>query len=296
MKSPTNKVQMIAIADITVANPRARNPRIHKTITDSIDQVGLKRPITVRRVPDGRGPTQYALICGQGRLESCVMLGQTEIPAIIVDVDEETAHLMSIVENVARRSPRSVETLEHVRALKRRGYSDGEVATKLGCTASWVNCVSHLLEHGERRLLAATEAGDMPLHLAVSISRSSDAEVQQLLIDAYESGELKGRKVTVVRKIIARRARHGKRVTAGGRGAARAQMTPDELARLYSRDVEIHRRIQKKAEFTQRSLLLAQQIFKELFSDLRFCAVLRDEGLVTVPKPLADLATSVGLD
>ncbi|WP_234194308.1 plasmid partitioning protein RepB C-terminal domain-containing protein [Pseudacidovorax sp. NFM-22] len=296
MKTPTNKVQMIAIADITVANPRARNPRIHKTITDSIEQVGLKRPITVRRVPDGKGPTPFALICGQGRLESCVILGQTEIPAIIVDVDEETAHLMSIVENVARRSPRSVETLEHVRALKRRGYSDSEVATKLGCTASWVNCVSHLLEHGERRLLAATEAGDMPLHLAVSISRSSDAEVQQLLIDAYESGELKGRKVTVVRKIIARRARHGKWINAGGRGPARAPMTPDELAKLYSRDVEIHRRIQKKAEFTQRSLLLAQQIFKELFSDLRFCAVLRDEGLVTVPKPLADLTTSVGLD
>ncbi|MBP6892911.1 MAG: ParB N-terminal domain-containing protein [Pseudacidovorax sp.] len=296
MKTPTNKVHMIAIADITVANPRARNPRIHKTITDSIEQVGLKRPITVRRMPEGKGPTPFALICGQGRLESCVMLGQTEIPAIIVDVDEETAHLMSIVENVARRSPRSVETLEHVRALKQRGYSDSEVATKLGCTASWVNCVSHLLEHGERRLLAATEAGDMPLHLAVSISRSSDAEVQQLLIDAYESGELKGRKVTVVRKIIARRARHGKWINAGGRGPARAQMTPDELAKLYSRDVEIHRRIQKKAEFTQRSLLLAQQIFKELFSDLRFCAVLRDEGLVTVPKPLADLTTSVGLD
>lgn len=73
-------------------------------------------------------------------------------------------------------------------------------------------------------------------------------------------------------------------------------MTPDELAKLYSRDVEIHRRIQKKAEYTQRSLLLAQQIFKELLSDTGFCAVLRDEGLVTIPKPLADLATSVGLD
>ncbi|WP_017758032.1 plasmid partitioning protein RepB C-terminal domain-containing protein [Pseudacidovorax intermedius] len=286
---------MIAIADITVANPRVRNPRIHKTITDSIEQVGLKRPITVRRVPAGHGPTPYALICGQGRMESCQMLGQKEIPAVILDVDEETAHLMSIVENVARRSPRSVETLEHVRVLKQRGYSDSEVATKLGCTASWVNSVSHLLEHGERRLLAAAEAGDMSLNLAVSISRASDGEIQQLLISAYERGELKGRKVTIVRKIIARRARHGKRLTQGGKSPPRAQMTPEELARLYSKDVEIHRRIQKKAEYTQRLLLLAQQIFKELFSDADFCAVLIDEGLVSVPKPLADLASSSGI-
>ena len=118
MTSRPPRVEMIPIAEITVANPRMRNPKIHKTITESIEQVGLKRPITVRRVQPGHGDLPYALICGQGRLESCKLLGQSEIAALVLDVDEETGHVMSIVENVARRTPRAVETMEQVRVLK----------------------------------------------------------------------------------------------------------------------------------------------------------------------------------
>ena len=53
MTLPPPHVQMIPITDIAIANPRVRNPKIHKTITQSIEQVGLKRPITVRRTKSG---------------------------------------------------------------------------------------------------------------------------------------------------------------------------------------------------------------------------------------------------
>ncbi|WP_454764412.1 plasmid partitioning protein RepB C-terminal domain-containing protein [Cupriavidus campinensis] len=233
MTNSPPRVEMISIADIAIANPRIRNPKIHKAITESIELVGLKRPITVRRVPPGRGNFPYALICGQGRLESCKLLGQSEVPALVLDVDEETGHVMSIIENVARRTPRAVETMEQVRVLRQRGYSDSEIAAKLGCTSSWVNNVANLLERGEKRLLAATEAGHIPLHLAVSISRANDSEAQQLLLDAYESGELKGRKVTIVRKILEQRARSGKRGNnLFSKTPTRKPMTPDELTKL----------------------------------------------------------------
>ena len=223
------------------------------------------------------------------------MLGQSEIAALVVDVDEETGHVMSIVENVARRTPRAVETLEQVRVLKQRGYTDSEVAGKLGCTPSWVNNVANLLERGEKRLLAATEAGHIPLHLAVSISRASDSEAQQLLLDAYERGELKGRKVTVVRKILEQRERSGKKGNNSfAKGPTRRQMSPEDLAKLYQRDVDMHRRIQKKAEYTQKSLLLARQIFKELFASKDFCVLLKAEKLGSVPQPLAELAPRGG--
>jgi len=297
MTKPPPRVEMIPIADITIVNPRIRNQKIHKAITESIELVGLKRPITVRRVPPGQGDSPYALICGQGRLESCKLLGQSEIPALVLDVDEETGHVMSIVENVARRTPRAVETMEQVRVLKQRGYSDGEIAIKLGCTASWVNNVTNLLERGEKRLLAAAEAGHIPLHLAVSISRASDGEAQQLLMDAYESGELKGRKVTIVRQILEHRAHSGKKGNnAFSKNPSRKPMTPDELTKLYKREVEMHRRIQKKSEYTQQSLLLARQIFKELFADKTFLALLKAEGLTSVPQPLADLLPHGGFD
>lgn len=295
MSPSSPRIEMIPIADITVANPRVRNAKVHKTITESIDQVGLKRPITVRRLSPGQGDPQYALICGQGRLESCRMLGQTEIAALIVDVDEETGHVMSIVENVARRTPRAAETLEHVRVLKQRGYTDGEVATKLGCTASWVNNVVNLLERGEKRLLAAAEAGHIPLNLAVSISRANGSETQELLMAAYESGELTGRKITVVRKILEQRERSGKKGTNSfARWPSKRHMSPEDLAKLYQREVEMHRRIQKKSEYAQKSLLLVQQIFKELFANKEFRALLKSEKLASVPQPLAEMAQRGG--
>lgn len=296
MTKPPPRVEMIPIADITIANPRVRNQKIHKTITESIEQVGLKRPITVRRVPPEEGPLPYALICGQGRLESCKLLGQSEIAALVLDVDEETGHVMSIVENVARRTPRAAETMEQVRVLKQRGYSDAEIAIKLGCTASWVNNVANLLERGEKRLLAAAEAGHIPLNLAVSISRANDSEAQQLLLDAYDSGELKGRRVTIVRRILEQRARSGKQgKNAFAKAPARKPMTPDDLTKLYKREVEMHRRIQKKSEFVQQSLVLSRQVFKELFASKEFCALLKREKLTSVPQPLADLLPRGGL-
>lgn len=296
MMKPPPRVEMIQITDISIANPRIRNKKIHKAITKSIEQIGLKRPITVRRVSPDQGNLPYSLICGQGRLESCKLLGQSEIAALVLDVDEETGHVMSIVENIARRTPRAVETMEQVRVLKQRGYSDSEIATKLGCTASWVNNVANLLERGEKRLLAAAEAGHIPLHLAVSISRSNDSEAQQLLLDAYESGEIKGRKVTIVRRILEQRARSGKKAyNVFSKAPTRKPMTPEDLTKLYKQEVEMHRRIQKKSEYTQQSLLLARQIFKELFADKEFCALLTAEKRTSIPLPLADLMPRGGL-
>lgn len=286
----TTRVEMISISEIVVVNPRIRNSKVHKEITDNIERVGLKRPITVRRTQSNQG-SQYALVCGQGRLESCQMLGQTEIAAIVIDADAETGHVMSIVENVARRMPRANETLEQVGGLRSRGYTDAQIAVKIGCTPSWVNNVANLLERGEKRLLAAAEAGHIPLHLAVSISRATEEEAQVMLLEAYERGDLKGKKITVVRRILDQRLRSGKK---GNNTFIRANtkrhMSPEDLARLYQRDTDHHRLIQKKAEHTQNALLLAQQIFKELFSDKAFCNLLKSENLTSVPQPLAELA------
>lgn len=288
------RIEMIPIDQITIPNPRARNGKVHREITDNIELVGLKRPVTVRRLRSGES-VRYALVCGQGRFESFQMLGQTEIHAIVIDADEETGHVMSIVENVARRLPRASETLEQVGSLRTRGYSDAQIAEKIGCTSSWVSSVASLLERGEKRLLAATEAGHIPLHLALSFSRASNDEVQNLLVEAYERGDLKGKKVSVVRKILEQRLRSGKhgKNTFVKTGAQR-HMSSEDLTKLYQRDTANHRLIQKKAERTQNALLLAQEIFKELYSDKDFCSVLKAERLISVPQPLADVARRGG--
>ena len=71
-----------------------------------MNNVGLKKPITVSQratEPDG---TMYDLVCGQGRIEAILELGGSEVPAIVIDASPEERQLMSLVENIARRNLR----------------------------------------------------------------------------------------------------------------------------------------------------------------------------------------------
>jgi len=297
MTAKATRVELIPINAVAVSNPRVRNVRVHQEITDNIGLIGLKRPITVRRLPtDDDGP-RYSLVCGQGRLESCKALGQEQIAALVIDADEETSQVMSLVENIARRTPRASEMLEQVGALRSKGYSDAEIGKKIGCSASWVNQVGTLLEKGERRLLNAAETGHIPLHTAVQIARANDAEAQDLLLEAYNRGDLKGSKVAVVRRILDQRSRGEKRLSPhnygrGGRPAKR--LSPEDLTKLYEKSTEEHKRIQRRAELTQSTLLVVQRIFKELLANPEFRSLLTSEKLTNIPKPLAELAKKSG--
>lgn len=293
----TTRVEMIPIEKIVIANPRVRAAKIHQEVTSNIGEIGLKRPITVRRLNDGGDDPQYALICGQGRLESLRALGQETIAALIVDADEETGHIMSLVENIARRTPRAQEMLEQVSVLKGKGYSDAEVGRKIGCAASWVNNVNQLLERGESRLLAAAELGHVPISIAVQIAKATDAEAQELLLDAYNRGDLKGNKVVVMRKILDRRAKSGRRdnPTPFGRSGGSRTISPEQLAKLYQKNADEHKRIQRRAENSQATLLVVQKMFKELFADQGFRDLLNAQELTSIPKPLMELAKKAGI-
>ena len=82
------KIELIPIDRITVINPRVRNRKSFKDIVENIDAIGLKKPITVARRDGPDGP-RYDLVCGQGRLEAYQSLGETMIPAIVREADDE---------------------------------------------------------------------------------------------------------------------------------------------------------------------------------------------------------------
>ena len=66
----------------------------------------------------------FDLVCGQGRLEAYRALGQTEIPALVVEATDEDGLVMSLVENIARRQHRAIDLLHDIEGMKRRGYSE----------------------------------------------------------------------------------------------------------------------------------------------------------------------------
>ena len=111
------KIYMIPVDEITVINPRDRDQRVFHELVTSIAHLGLKKPIIVTRRQDKGG---YDLVCGQGRLEAFIELGEPAIPAILVEATEEDCYVMSLVENLARRNPRSIELMREIGALRRR--------------------------------------------------------------------------------------------------------------------------------------------------------------------------------
>ena len=83
MSENTPSVQMIPVNDIHILNPRSRNKTVFQSIVSNINSLGLKKPITVARRPEAGDGKPYDLVCGQGRLEAFIALGQVEIPAIV---------------------------------------------------------------------------------------------------------------------------------------------------------------------------------------------------------------------
>lgn len=63
-------------------------------------------------------------------MEAYRVLGHAEIPAIVADASEEDGLIMGLVENIARRQHRALDLLHNIEGMKRRGYSETDIARK----------------------------------------------------------------------------------------------------------------------------------------------------------------------
>ena len=124
-KHRTSEVRMIPIDRIDVLNPRDRNKRVFEEIVGNIKSIGLKKPVTVTPRDDLEDGKRYLLICGEGRLKAFKSLGEKEIPALVVTVNDEDAFIMSLTENIARRQCRPLEILAGIKQLRDKGNQTG---------------------------------------------------------------------------------------------------------------------------------------------------------------------------
>jgi ParB family chromosome partitioning protein len=281
-------VQMIPVDQINVLNPRSRNKVVFQSIVSNISNIGLKKPITVARRSDPSEGKPYDLVCGQGRLEAFIALGQSEIPAIVKDASKEECFLMSLVENVARRHIRPLELLREINNLKSRGYTTTEIAKKIDVSKPYVTGIAHLLKNGEERLLYAVEKGRIPLSVAMLIADTDEDGIQKALTQAYEEKTLRGRKLLTVRRIIEMRKANGKTSASGPRRKNEQLRSAEGLVRVYRQEADRQKLLIKKSQLAEHRLLLIISAVKNLFRDENFITWLRAEGLDSLPAPLAE--------
>ncbi len=286
MTPMASEIRRIPVSAITILNPRVRNKRIFNELVTSIAHLGLKRPITVSARADQSG---YDLVCGQGRLEAFVALGQTEIPAVVLEASEEDCFVMSLVENLARRHHSPLELMREIGALRKRGYSTTEIAAKTDFSDEYVNAICYLLDHGEERLLAGIERGVIPTSVAMEIARAKDTDIQEALAEAYEKRALPGNQVLAIRRIIELRGVLGKGMSHGTRSPKpKKRVTADSLVRAYRKETDRQKLLVKRASVSQNRLLFVVNGLRRLFADEHFVTLLRAEGLLTLPRPLAE--------
>jgi ParB family transcriptional regulator, chromosome partitioning protein len=278
------KVQMVAIDKIRVINGRARSDVRFQEMVTNVSTVGLKKPITVscRAEDDG-----YDLVCGQGRLEAYLALGQTEVPAIVVDVPLHDRYLMSLVENLARPPRTTLQLAREIHTLRERGYATSEIATKVGLSDTYVSHLARLLSKGETRLVEAVERGEIPIGVAIEIANADDQQIQRSLTEAYESGKLKGKALLKVRRLIETRRLRGQ---AGSPRGPRQRKAPsaDDVIRTYKREAQRQERFVKQARAFDRQLRFVVSALKRLFEDENLVHLLRAEALDGVPKYIAE--------
>lgn len=284
--TPAQRVEMIPIERITVLNPRVRNQRVFSEIVENIAKVGLKRPITVTRRAEADGPF-YDLVCGQGRLEACRELGHSEVPALVVSADQEDCLVSSLVENCARRQHHAVDLLQDVKGMKDRGYSTVDIARKTGLSYEYVLGVTRLLENGEERLVRAVESGMMPISVAVDIAEAEDGDVQAALQAAYETKQLRGRKLIAARRLVETRRRRGKAMR-NEEQKPRRPLSSEALVRAYEEETARKRALIRRSEAAKARLTFITEALRTLVDDDEFYAVVEDEGLDNLPANLAE--------
>lgn len=103
-------------------------------LSESIREHGVIQPIIVRKMGD-----KYEIIAGERRYKASVMSGKTNIPAIIVDLNDKDSSEIALIENVQRQDLTPIEEAISYRKIFDMGYmTQEELAKKLGVSQSTI--------------------------------------------------------------------------------------------------------------------------------------------------------------
>ena len=111
-----------------------------KQLAESIRENGQIAPIVVRKIDDN-----YELIVGERRWRATQLLKKETINAVVIEADEKTSAVLSIVENVQREDLNSMEEAESLdRLIKEFDMSHEDVAKYISKSRTHVTNIIRL--------------------------------------------------------------------------------------------------------------------------------------------------------
>jgi ParB/RepB/Spo0J family partition protein len=182
-------VRVIPVANIE-SNPQ--QPRTNfdvdalRELAASIREHGVLQPILVRPL----GANRYQLVAGERRWRASREAGLETIPALVEELDDDTALEISIIENLQREdlSPLEEATM-YDRMIHDHGYSIRKLADKLGKDKGYVENRLRLADAPEEIRELVSVRKDTLSH-AYELLKVTDEKKRRRLAARVASGEL----------------------------------------------------------------------------------------------------------
>lgn len=276
------RYEEVPIELIKVINSRDRDTDQFKMNVTSISELGLMKPIRVNdKFIEKTG--FYELICGEGRLLAHKELGKSRVLAEVVTCSRKEAYLQSLVENIARTKPGTMDFAREIKRLRDEGWEYTKIA-KIACkSVEYTRQYIRLIEQGEERLIHGVEQGVFPITFALQVSTTENSQLQHLLMDAFDQGIVTTANFAQARKLITQQANSGKK-----RSTSNKDYTVDQLKQDIAEATKQKTNYVKQAEHKENRFLTLLSGINALWRDDDIRSLLTEEGLDKRPELMGD--------
>ncbi len=177
-------------------------------LAESIRRHGILQPLSVRRVG-----TSYELIAGERRLRAGQMAGLTEIPCIIMSMDDKESGMAALVENLQRQDLDFIEEAKGICLLMDNfSMSQEQAARVLGKSQSGIANKLRLLRHSEQVLNAIREGALTERHARALLRLPTEPEKLQAIAVIVKNGMSVARTEQYIEEILAPQREESPRV------------------------------------------------------------------------------------
>ena len=110
-------------------------------LAESIKQHGIIQPLVLRKIGD-----KYEIIAGERRYKASYIAGLSEVPAVIINLNDNESAEVAIVENIQRKDLSPIEEAKSYKKLLDRGYlTQDQLAGRMGKTQATISNKLRLL-------------------------------------------------------------------------------------------------------------------------------------------------------
>ncbi len=275
------RYEEVPLDQVKVINSRNRDNEQWEMNVASIDGVGLLKPIRVNdKFVERTG--FYELICGEGRLLAHKKLGRTEVTAEIVTCTRKDAYVQSLVENLARTKPDSMDFARELKQMHDEGWNFQKIARVACKNENYIRAYIRLVEQGEERLIRGVESGVFPIKFATQVASTDDGQLQNVLMDAFDDGIVTTTNFSQARRIITARSKESRKTPAN------KQYTVTQLVQDIAETTKVKTSYVREAKTKENRFMTLLNGINVLWKDAAFIQLVRKENLYERPDLAGD--------